>query len=501
MAAGLTAVIPTFASAEGNGSSDGCWTGVTGTGTEDEMTYTAEEGDVITGVCIKSGTNMFVDGHSGTITADGDVENCYTVDGIGTDEVTVTRDGDGPNCQGISHIDVIVDEAPEPVGATVTIVKQGLAAGVTANFTTDLGAAFTATTADTTQVFSNVSAGTYFVTEAALAGYDLSSASCTGAAGGAGSLNATTNTLTFAVAAGETITCTLVNGVVGGVPPTDTFDVTIHKYVDGAAATTGTFDFTANWDEPDAPAGSGNFSLSSANSFMATTSPLTAGSSYSIVENGIDATCDAGDTYRLAGFGIGVDLATALAAPVAGTGSIANLTADMVIVVRNVSCAAQVIDFDVTIHKYVDGAAATTGTFNFTANWDEPDAPADSGNFSLSSANSFMATTSPLTAGSSYSIVENGIDATCDAGDTYRLAGFGIGIDLATALAAPVAGTGSIANLTADMVIVVRNVSCAAQVIDFDVTIHKYVDGAAATTGTFNFTANWDEPDAPADSG
>ena len=87
MAAGLTAVIPTFASAEGNGSSDECWTGVTGTGTEDEMTYTADEGDVITGVCIKSGTNMFVDGHSGEL-GNGTVANCYTIAGVGTDEVT-----------------------------------------------------------------------------------------------------------------------------------------------------------------------------------------------------------------------------------------------------------------------------------------------------------------------------------------------------------------------------------------------------------------------------
>lgn len=85
-------------------------------GDEDEREYTDPDGDIITGVCIKSGSNMFGDGHSEALTSDGDYEDdCYTIEGIGTSTVTVTRNFDESNCQGISHLDIYTQvEEPTP---------------------------------------------------------------------------------------------------------------------------------------------------------------------------------------------------------------------------------------------------------------------------------------------------------------------------------------------------------------------------------------------------
>ena len=71
--------------------------------------------NIVTGACIKSGSNMFDGGHSEVFTQDtANIEGCYTISGIGTSSVTVQRTGAaGPNCQGISHIDVLV-AAPTP---------------------------------------------------------------------------------------------------------------------------------------------------------------------------------------------------------------------------------------------------------------------------------------------------------------------------------------------------------------------------------------------------
>lgn len=76
------------------------------TGTDDLITFSAPSGNTITGVCIKSGENMFDDGHSGQL-GNGTFESCYTVSGVGTGTVTVSRTGTpSSECQGLSHIDV-----------------------------------------------------------------------------------------------------------------------------------------------------------------------------------------------------------------------------------------------------------------------------------------------------------------------------------------------------------------------------------------------------------
>jgi len=86
-------------------------------------TYDASP-NIVTGVCIKSGVNMFGGGHSQLFTQDtANIESCYTITGIGTSTVTVQRTGSpGSTCQGISHIDVMVGQ-PTPTstpGSTPT---------------------------------------------------------------------------------------------------------------------------------------------------------------------------------------------------------------------------------------------------------------------------------------------------------------------------------------------------------------------------------------------
>jgi len=77
--------------------------------TADLATYDAG-GDVVTGVCIKSGANMFGGDHSQVFTQDtANIASCYGITGFGTSNVTVQRTGTpSSTCQAISHIDVIV---------------------------------------------------------------------------------------------------------------------------------------------------------------------------------------------------------------------------------------------------------------------------------------------------------------------------------------------------------------------------------------------------------
>ena len=79
---------------------------------EDEVTVDAGAGNIVTAICIKSGSEAFGDEkHSGVIDADGTYDDCYTVEGIGTQTVTVTK-ADSSECKGISHVDAAVAGAP-----------------------------------------------------------------------------------------------------------------------------------------------------------------------------------------------------------------------------------------------------------------------------------------------------------------------------------------------------------------------------------------------------
>jgi hypothetical protein len=96
-------------SADGNGSPEDCEGGPSITG-DPEASYDAGDGNIVEGVCIKSG-QLHTD-----VLEDGTYEDgCYEVDGVGTQEVTVTRVGDeSPDCQAISHVDLILGSCGAP---------------------------------------------------------------------------------------------------------------------------------------------------------------------------------------------------------------------------------------------------------------------------------------------------------------------------------------------------------------------------------------------------
>jgi hypothetical protein len=136
----------TPASADGQGSPAACNDGPNVDGnispdSDDLATHTVAAGNVVTGVCIKSGQEL---GHTGPLAngtydgngnpvAPGSPTACYTVSGVGTQTVTVRRVGSGPDCQAISHIDVPFEMAtstPTPTNtpqatATPTAVAPG----------------------------------------------------------------------------------------------------------------------------------------------------------------------------------------------------------------------------------------------------------------------------------------------------------------------------------------------------------------------------------------
>jgi hypothetical protein len=108
-----------LALADGQGSPAACNDGPNVDGnispdSDDLATHTVAAGNVVTGVCIKSGQEL---GHTGPLAngtydgngnpvAPGSPTACYTVSGVGFQTVTVTRVGTGSDCQAISHIDV-----------------------------------------------------------------------------------------------------------------------------------------------------------------------------------------------------------------------------------------------------------------------------------------------------------------------------------------------------------------------------------------------------------
>ena len=91
-------------------------------------TFTAPPGEVVTGVCIKTGENAFaINGtadpkHSVLITVDGayGINGCFIVSGLGTPTVTVTLDSQVSGCKEVSHIDVNSEVAPTPTPTPTT---------------------------------------------------------------------------------------------------------------------------------------------------------------------------------------------------------------------------------------------------------------------------------------------------------------------------------------------------------------------------------------------
>ena len=99
----------------GNNSPEACSSAdVTGVEGDPTAVYDASP-NVVAGVCIKSGDNMFGEtGHSGLL-GNGVYEGgCYEVTGVGTTTVTVARLASGPTCQNIGHVDIDLGDPPPP---------------------------------------------------------------------------------------------------------------------------------------------------------------------------------------------------------------------------------------------------------------------------------------------------------------------------------------------------------------------------------------------------
>ena len=90
-------------------------------GTENDVIKTLDDGHIATGVCIKSGVNMFGGGHSDILGNIPRLDECYAISGIGTQTVTVHRLYDANWCQGISHIDIMY-EGPTPTSTPIPTI-------------------------------------------------------------------------------------------------------------------------------------------------------------------------------------------------------------------------------------------------------------------------------------------------------------------------------------------------------------------------------------------
>ncbi|MFN8618529.1 MAG: DUF5979 domain-containing protein, partial [Dehalococcoidia bacterium] len=352
--------------------------------------------------------------------------------------------------------------------ASITIVKQGLVGTDTAHFTHDItpGGSFDLTAADNTETFSGLAAGTYHVTEQAMPGYTLTGMGCAfSTSRAAPSLEAPqSNTLGITVAEGQSLTCTFVNAQAQTAQNT----VTISKMIDDAPAAEGSFDFTATWTAANLNGGvqaSGNFTLDGGNGWTATTAAMDAGADYSVVENAIDATCDEGDVYRLAGYSTGATLEEASAAPIGDSASFTDLAADAFVVVHNVTCP--VGNSSITIVK--DGL---TGDAEATFTHDIP----GQDSFTLTAAENTM-TFSGLPAGT-YHFTEMPMEG-------WTLVSTGCAFTPPSL--APSAAPGNVLTVVLgddeDQTCTFTN-----QQVSNDVTVVKYVDGAPATGGSFTLT-------------
>jgi hypothetical protein len=119
----ILALLPLIAApafADGDGSPEACKTGIQATGGDDLRTYTADEGKVVDGVCIKAGSL-----HTGVL-GNGTHGRCYTISGVGTRTVTVERTGEpSPTCQELSHVDVVVrDKTTTTTEESTTTTEQ-----------------------------------------------------------------------------------------------------------------------------------------------------------------------------------------------------------------------------------------------------------------------------------------------------------------------------------------------------------------------------------------
>ena len=257
------------------------------------------------------------------------------------------RDAGTPNNSVGSLLDntsmkcVAPDEQPETGTLIVKKTIVGGGEGDTADdfsFSVNAGVAVSFEADGQNDISQDV--GSYSVTETTASGFTTTYSNDQNANADCDALNVTN---------GESVTCTITNTKDTSEPGTVT--VTVVKYLDVEGDTdevatvenTGdaSFPMTSTWTAANLNGGaqaSGDFSLTSGNSYSATTSEMTEGADYSVVEN-LPA-CDANDNenaFGLLGYKIGDSIANALASGFV-TASFTNLQDDMFVVVINEDC-------------------------------------------------------------------------------------------------------------------------------------------------------------------
>ncbi len=374
--------------------------------------------------------------------------------------------------------------------------------------------------------------GTYSVAETSVTGWTQTSATCVSSKGDTETIG------NISLQAGETVTCTFTNTKNDSLP--DEVTVTVVKYIDAetnipaTASNTNnsTFSLTSTWTAENLNGGvetSGNFSLGPV-TYSATTSLMTSGADYSVVENDMDTECTVNNEneYILVGYKLGNTESEALASPTVTTASLTDITTNKYIIVLNELCGEVLSDntVKVHIHKYLGDSNASVQipddsaapAFTMTATWTADNLNSglqDSGNYSLGTnhggaALKYSAETTAMASGADYTTSEV-VDGTvvvantdsCAAGKYYLVGYKSSTLSLndaqsqTTTLTAP-----SFTNLQEDAHVIVVNKKCPDAgngTPESDLEIEKSVNNDSPEEGddiTYTLTITNNGPNA-----
>ena len=369
---------------------------------------------------------------SGTFTITGATSSGGDVLAGGLDEATITCQPE--SVTGTLTVIKIVDNNDNP---NFTATPGGFQIHVMSGGSDVSGSPAAGTSSGTTYTLD---AGAYTVSESGgPSGYSVS---FSGDCNSDGSVSVTP---------GSARTCTITNAA--PAPQTVTGSITIHKVWEGSPA--GSADFSGDL---------GSFTLDGSTTSK-TFSGLDAGT-YAVTEAGVAG-------WSLTGMGCSL--------PASSTGHTLDIT---LAEGQNLDCTftntanAESGTATVTVIKYVDGAPATSGSFDFSSMTTASNiSGCESGctnAFTLDSTNGFSATTSAMALGSSYFVSETNINSTCGPNDQYMLAGFTTGSSLAAAQggtqspAAP-----SFSDLQGNQYVIVWNTTCAPPNVAGTITVVK----------------------------
>lgn len=317
---------------------------------------------------VAAGSYVVTEGPAATFTlmsivCSGDTDNGSVVN-IASRQVTIDVDpGENITC---TYTNAIIQ-------GSIIIQKMTVGGDATFNFSGDLGAfAIDTSGGSGQQVFSNLSAGSFVVTEAVVSAFTLTSIVCTGDTDNGSVINLSGRQATIDLDPGENITCIYTNTAVES-------SIIIRKVAVGG---NGTFNYTGDL---------GPFSIGTAGGSGQQTFASVAAGSYTVTET-------AAATFNLTSLSCSGD---------SDNGSIVNLTSRQVTidldVGENIICTftntmQQVQLGTVTIIKIADGG---NGTFTFSSPQAELDA------ISLTTASGRAQSNAVSLAAGTYTITED----------------------------------------------------------------------------------------------